>query len=180
MSDVTKLREMVSEYPDTIEDLEDSIDSLSTLVTGLSAERAAIENIVLSALVSASDAYLAQKALDLTGVSCVDISCSVCTSGGYGDSNITEWAIVSGGCGGMHNVVWTDTDVSSSGESADAAQYERQQDFAEAYDHIHASLGVNGTYGIQENINNLITGRSILTNNKDKIEDVLAIYSQYT
>ena len=177
MSDLTKLQEMVAGYPDQIQQMEDSITELTSIAADLQEQREAIENVVLAGLKSDSDAYLVQKAIDLTGVSCVQ-ACSYCTSGSYGVSNLTEWAIVSGGCPpSTHIVVFDSSDVSA---TVDPEQYQRQIDFAESYDHIHKEVDETGTYGIKHTRNNVNTGKGIVQINKAKIETVKEIYEKFT
>lgn len=177
MSDVTKLTEMVDGYPDQIQQMADSIAELTSIAADLQEQREAIENVVLAGLTADSDAYLTQKALDLTGVSCVQ-PCSYCTSGSYGVSNLTEWAIVSGGCPpSTHIVVFDSSDVSP---TVDPEQNQRQIDFADAYDHIWKTVDATGTYGIKGTRDNVNTGKGIVQINKAKIEEVLEIYEKFT
>jgi hypothetical protein len=176
MSDVDKLTEMVNGYDDEIQQLEDSITRLTEVSDDLGEQRAAIENVVLSELVSGSNTYLEQKAI-LVCSGGYPTTCTYCTSGSYGTGNLTEWAIVSGGCPpSSHEVLFKSSDVSP---SVDPDQYQRQLDFDEAYDHIWKTIDTSGTYGIQPNRDNIDTGKSILEINKTKIEDVKAIYEQY-
>jgi len=182
MTDIDKLREMVASYPGLIQDLEEQSDGLQDIITDLSEQQQAIENEVMAPLLVDSDAYLVIKASSLTVSGSCFGSCNVCTSGGYGVSNLTDWAIVSGGCPPMpHNVVWDSSDVLPSGTTRDAAQYWTQVDFATAYGHIHDDVGTTyGTYGIEDNIINVGVGKSITDKNKTKYEEVLSIYDQYT
>jgi len=120
-----------------------------------------------------SDAFLAQKSLDL-GVGSCGGTCSVCTSGGYGVTNLTDWAIVSGGCPpAPHKVVYKNADVT------DTDQITRVSDFAAAYNHIWQELGTDGTYGIKPTRDSVNTGKSIVNKNKDKTEQVQEIYTRY-
>lgn len=180
MSDIDKLREMVASYPDIIQGYEDQITSIDGIVTDIDEQILAIENIVMTPLLSASDGYLVQKAIDL-GVSECGGTCSYCTSGGYGVSNITEWAIVSGGCPpSPHIVVFKSSDVSP---SVDSDQYYRQIDFAEAYGHINDPIDASityGTYGLLANKSNLLVGKSVVEKNLNKIETIFPIYEQFT
>jgi hypothetical protein len=170
MSDIDKLTEMVNGYPKQIQDMEEQIDSLNEIITDLTEQQQAIENEVLAPLTVDSNTYGDAKAVSFGPTH------SFCTSGAYGVSNLTEWAVVDGDCLGIHTVVWTSDDVSP---SVDAEQYYRQVDFAEAYGHIHDEVGENGTYGIADNKSNITTGKNIITTNKDKIETVQAIYEQF-
>lgn len=174
MSDVTKLQEMVAGYPDQIQQLEDSITELTVIADDLQEQREAIENVVLAGLTADSDSWIAQKAIDL-GVGSCGGTCSVCTSGDYGVSNLTEWAIVSGGCPPSTHIV-----VFDSGDVADTEQLQRVSDFAEAYDHIWKALDETGTYGIKATRDNVNTGKSIVEINKTKIEAVLEVYEKFT
>lgn len=190
MSDIEKLQEMVNGYPKTIQDIDTQISFLDTNISDLNDQKNAIENIVFPPLVSGSDGYLTLKATELTGLgACSPVNCVVCTYGGYGVSNLTDWVIVSAGssCPTTGVIVWGPGSTPSGspfpdplGPVEDAEQYQRQVDFEQAYGHINDPVGLNGTYGISANISNLTTGKTILENNKAKYENVLAIYSQYT
>jgi len=176
MSDVDKLREMVAGYPEQIQQMEDSITELTSIAADLQEQREAIENVVLADLTAQSNAYLAQKAIDLGVSSCGGI-CSYCTSGSYGVSNLTEWAIVSGGCPpSIHIVVFDSSDVSP---TVDPDQYQRQLDFPEAYDHIWKTVDETGTYGIKSTRDNVNIGKGIVEINKAKIETVKVIYEKF-
>jgi len=176
MSDVSKLTEMVNGYDEQIQQLDDSITELTSVSNDLADQRAAIENVVMDSLKTDSDSYLTQKAIDL-GIGDCGGTCSVCTSGGYGTTNLTDWAIVSGGCPPSTKInVFTSNSVSV---SVDPDQYQRQLDFVEAYDHIHKEVDATGTYGIQGNKDNIDTGKSILQINKSKIQTVKALYEGF-
>ncbi len=171
-TDLEKLQEMVEGYPQTITDLEDSITNLTEIKTDLNEQRQAIENEVMAPLKTDSDSYLAAKALTFGAMH------TYCTSGSYGTANLTEWAIVSGGCPpSPHNVVFTSSDVSA---IVDPEQYQRQLDFAESYTHINDEVGENGTYGIQDTADNIQQGIDIQTINKNKIEAVKTVYEKFT
>lgn len=175
MSDKEKLRAMVAEYPTTIEDLSRSIDSIDALILDLQEQKEAILDAVMAPIVSASNLFLEQEAADYGP------TYTYCTSGDYGNSNITEWSVIEGTCNGPHRVVLesSDLEIAPSG-SVEALQLKRQSDFEEAYDHIHATVGLGGTYGINDTISNLQTSRGILVINKNKIETILPIYSEHT
>lgn len=183
MSDQEKLQEMVDEIlPAEIENASTSIVGLSAQKVELQDQISAIENIVLSAETSASDGYLTQKALDL-GVAECGGTCFICKGATYGDSNLTDWIIVSGGCPPAPSItVWDSSDVTPSGGTPeDNAQYQRQVDFGEAYGHIHDPLGTTfGTYGLQGLIDGIDVGLGIQYKNKDKLETVLDIYDDFT
>jgi hypothetical protein len=180
MSDIEKLTEMVNIIlPEFIENANTTIIGLSAQKVDLLDQISAIENEILTPMLSASDGYLVQKVLDLEVSECGG-TCSICTSGDYGVSNLTEWAIVSGGCLDSHIVVWDSNNVSPSGSIADQEQYQRQVDFEEAYGHIHDSLGTTfGTYGLQGLIDGIDIGLDIQKKNKAKYEIVLDIYDDF-
>jgi len=182
MGDIEKLGEMVNSYPTTISNIDKQIASLNPVISDLNDQKTAIENLVLAPLKDDSDIYLSQKAIELTGVgACNPVSCTVCTYGGYGVSNLTDWIIVSAGAVCPNPVsVWSPGDLDPLGTVEESEQYQRQLDFAEAYGHITDAIGTNGTYGLNANISNLTTGKTILENNKAKYEHILSLYSQYT
>lgn len=175
MSDLDKLKEMVAGYPKQISDLESQITSIDNLITDVDDQVSAIENEVMAPMLSASNAYIAQKAIALGG--------TPCTSGSYGVSNLTEWAIVNGPCPPIIPESPVIFDSSSVSPSVDPEQYYRQLDFEEAYGHIHDPIDASityGTYGLLANKGNLQTGKSVVQKNKAKIETIFPIYEQFT
>ena len=185
MSDLDKLKEMVAGYPKQISDLESQITSIDNLITDVDDQVSAIENEVMAPMLSASNVYLADKTLELGGI--------LCTYGSYGVSNLTEWAIIAlpGPCPVSWPpppvpptvILWDSSSVTPSGTPEEVEQYYRQQDFPEAYGHIHDPIDASityGTYGLLANKGNLQTGKSVVQKNKAKIETIFPIYEQFT
>lgn len=182
MSDATKLQEMVDAYPDQIQQAEDSITELTAIAADLQEQREAIENVVLAPATTDSDAYLAAKLIELGGDNIVK-------GASYGVSDITNWKIqktttVPNPTPPPLNITTTTTllqgsDLDGTGSQADIDQYQRQNDFAEGYDHIWKDVDETGTYGIKGTRDNVNTGKGIVEINKAKIEDVLEVYQRY-
>lgn len=163
------LSEMVSAYNERVSNLTLGLTSVSASISDLQDQKDEAEN-TLSVITSASDEWGEAKA-DSYG-----LIYSWCTSGDYGISNLTEWAVVSGSCSGSHVVVYTWSDVTSATEYD---QWRRKLDFDEIYDHIHDSVDLNGTYGLSANITNLQTAQDVLQADKNKYEKLVDVYGRY-
>lgn len=182
MSDSDKLQEMVDEYPQRISDLEQSVTELQAIADDLQEQREAIENVVMTPATADSDAYIEAKKIEIGGDTIVK-------GGTYGVSDIVDWEIqqttsIPNPSPPPPTIPSTVTllrgsDLDGTGSQADQDQYQRQNDFAEAYDHIHKELDTSGTYGIKDTRSNVITGRDVQEANKNKIEDVLDVYQRY-
>jgi len=165
----TTLSEMISAYEQKVTDLTVGLTSISASIVDLQDQVSAAEN-TLSDITSATDAWGAAKASTLSSMY------TFCSSGSYGVSNLTEWAIVSGGCTPPHFIMYTWTDVTCAGEPD---QWFRKLDFDSIYDHINDSVDVSGTYGLEANITNLQTAESVLEADKDKYEELIQTYGRY-
>ena len=175
---------MVDGYPEQIQNQEDSITELTAIAADLQEQREAIENVVLAPNVPLSDAYVEAKRIELLG----DFTTFGVT---YGVSDISDWSIWQNGIPipnptpppltlpGVPILLFTGAMLDGTGSAADIAQWNRQNDYAAAYNHIHQDLGTDGTYGIAPTRDSVNTGKSIVTKNKDKIEQVDEIYTRY-
>ena len=172
MSDYDVFQEIVDVLPDTISNLNSGIIELNTSIDGLTDEKAAVE-WSMSVMTTGSDWYLDYRAGVYGG--------TVITSGAYGVENVTEWAIVDVGKppGGIHYVIFSDTDVTSGSPSYMTQQYNRQIGFTEAHDHIHRTNDLAyGTYGIDARKSGLNTGMGLMELNRDKYATVLKVYDR--
>lgn len=163
------LSEMVSAYELKITNLTIGLVSVSASILDLQEQKGEADDTI-SEIVSDTNEWGTAKAA-VSGA-----AYSWCTSGSYGVSNLTEWAVVSGACSAAHIITYTWSDVTSSGEPE---QWTRKLDFDEIYDHINDSVDVNGTYGLEANIVNLQTAESVLEADKDKYEDLVETYERY-
>ena len=175
----SNLRDLVSDLPGVIENLQTSITNIDGVLTILGQQKNAVENDVMGIMTSASDDWGAWKANDLNP------TYSFVTSGSYGTTNITEWAIVDPvqPSQGVNYVIYTSAMVTSAGPAADsseARQYDRQIEFVNAYEHVNDAVGISpGTYGIDEKISALTDGKTLAQNNEAKYTEVLKIYDKY-
>ena len=172
MSDFDVFQEIVDVLPDTISNLNTGLIELNTSIDGLTDEKSAIE-WSMSLMTTGSDWYLDY----LVGI----YGGTVVTSGSYGTTNVTEWAIVDTGAppGGVNYVIFSDTDVTSGSPSYMTQQYNRQIGFPEAYDHIHRTNDLAyGTYGIDARKDGLDTGKDLMILNRDKYATVLKVYDR--
>ncbi len=168
---MTTLSEMVSAYEQKVIDLTTGLTSIAESIVDLEGQVSAAEN-TLSEIRSDTDTWGTAKAATSGAMF------TFCTSGSYGISNLTQWAIVSGGtgCTPPHNIMYTVSDVTSADEYD---QWLRRLDFDEIYDHINDSVDVNGTYGLEANVANLETAESVLEADKEKYEDMVETYERY-
>lgn len=172
MSNYETLQDMIDVLPTIITNLDSGIANLTTSITGLTDEQNAIE-WSMSLMTTAASAWMDIKANDL------DPTYNVETSGSWSVSNLTEWAITDPAAGLDNSVVYSDTDVTSAAPSgAETKQYNRQTGFVNAYDHIHKSAGLDGTYGISAKKASLTTGKTLQQTNRTKYKQVLQIYDR--
>ena len=171
MGDYDVFQEIVDALPDTFSNLTTGTYELNTSINGLTDEQSAIE-WAMSVMTTGSDWYLDYRAGIFGG--------TVVTSGAYGVSNVTEWAIVdtSKPEGSVNYVIYSDTDVISGSPSYTTKQYNRQIGFAEAYDHIHKVNSLTGTYGIDARKTGLTTGLGLMEANRDKYQAVFRVYDR--
>ena len=174
----TTFNTMVSEIPSAVANINYSINKIDEQITALQLEIDDILNFAAAPLSASSDIYLTTKSAELSAS--LGGIVTVCTSGGYGTTNLTDWAIVSGGvCSGP--VVWSDSSLSIASSGSDLEQYNRQLEFDEISDHLYRDFDESpiATYGIQQNYDSLQTGKNILTRDKDKLETMYDIYVDY-
>jgi len=188
--------DMVSEIPSAVANIEFSITKIDEQILELNTQITDIKTNVLSVMSSGSSAYLISKTAALTISE--GITMSLCTSGGYGLQtdylhNITDWSITSaaGGpaCDGI--VYFTSSMLTSASSGTDLIQYNRQVGYDQTIDHIYREfnhLNPNPppddletvTYGIQANIDGLQQGKDILEKDRDKLNEIYSVYSNYT
>jgi hypothetical protein len=178
----SNLRDLVSDLPGVIENLQKSIDSITNTLLALSGQRSAVSNDVMGVMTSASDDWTTWKASDMG-------TYQVSSWGSYGTSNLTEWWIYDPASRPYNNatnplyVVYQSSDVTSAGpaeDNSEARQYDRQIEFPLSLDHIDDTFGISpGTYGIDEKIDALQDGKTLAENNEAKYTEVLKIYDKY-
>lgn len=166
---MTTLSEMVSAYEQKIVDLTTGLTSIAESIVDLEGQVTEAES-TLSEITSATNVWGIAKAASFSGTH------AWCTSGSYGVSNLTEWAVVSGACVAPSATIYTWTDITSATEYD---QWLRKLDFDEIYDHVNDSVDVNGTYGLEANITNLETAEDVLNADKAKYEDLVETYERY-
>lgn len=173
----SNLRDLVSDLPGVIEKLQTSISNIDDALTTLGEQKDAVEDDVMGIMTSASDEWGAWKA------NALNPTYTFVTSGSYGTTNITQWAITNPAVTKNQSVVYTSAMVTSAGPAADnteARQYDRQIEFVNSYEHVNDAVGVSpGTYGIDEKISALTDGKTLAQNNEAKYTEVLKIYDKY-
>ena len=187
--------EMVSGISDNIDNLTFQIGKIDDQMTDLQLQITDIKTEVLSAAVTASNAYLEYKSLELSAA--YGVPMSVCTSGSYGkmiyiDDNITDWGITSGGVPCSGPLFFTPSMLAPSSTGADLDQYNRQVNYLVVLDHLYRDFQEPNpdyppgdeylpvaTYGIQANYEGLQTGKEILERDKSKYEVLKVIYEGY-
>ena len=155
MTQVT-FNNMVSEIPSAVANIEEQIVQIEAQIEALGTQYNDIKEFTLTRMVSASDAYLDNKASDLT-ISEGEIM-TVCTSGSYGlmtqwvsgagvpippsaSDNITNWFITSGGgnpCTANNPIFWDPSYINELGPTqADIDQYNRQINYDKTLEHLY-------------------------------------------
>ena len=156
----------IEKYEKKIITLTTSINMLQEKLNKLNGEKDEINNYVLS-LKNKIDGYLQELANDLKD------TCTVCTSGDYGNGNLYEWSIVD-----FDVTVYEYTDINDpvSGGLKDNIQKVASK-YAAVYDHLKHEINANGTYGIESNIINITTALNIQQTDKIRLENIINIYS---
>jgi len=167
----SKLDELIESLPDTITQLETSIEKIDDQIDFLTNDQTGVTES-MSMMTTAALAWMGAKATALNP------TYSVVTSGTWGVDNLTDWCIVDPGeaPGTPLYKIYSWGEVTSAG--ADIPQYRRQDDFPEAYDHINHDLGTDGTYGIADKISKLGTAKTLQQTNKTKYEGFLKAYTR--
>ncbi len=166
-SDQTFLNDLIGDLPNTISQLDTAIENIDDQITFLQDDQTGA-NHIMSMMTTAATVWMDVKATELHPAA------NVATSGSWGISNLTEWAIVTAG-----KPIYTDTDVTSGAPSAGETQhYNRQIDFPLAYDHINHSLGTDGTYGLSDKATNLGTARTLQVSNREAFSAILKAYDR--
>lgn len=172
MSDYEVLQDMIDVLPDTISNLDSGIANLTASIDGLTDEQNAVE-WSMSLMTTAASAWMNVKRDEFHPTYNVE------TSGAWSIANLTEWAIVSGDGTGDSRVIYTDVDVTSGAPSATTTQqYNRQTGFSAAYNHIHKTANLTGTYGILAKRSSLTTGKTLQETNRTKYRQVLKVYDR--
>jgi hypothetical protein len=70
-------------------------------------------------------------------------------------------------------------EYNGTGWDSDSDIEQRIDEFDFTYDHLTKSLGINGTYGINESIVQLQNAKTLLTTNKDKYEESIIKYDRF-
>ncbi len=172
------LKQIVTNLPDTIQNLNISIDGLTDTIADLGSQQAALEIEVMGPMTSASNDWgIALQAGSYPSYTRI-------TSGTYGVDNITDWGIVNTAVPKSNPGYnqFKSNAVTSAGPAEDndeAAQYNRQQQFPEVYTHIHDSLSSTKSYGIEDRATKLGTALTLQTGNEAKMTTVLKIYAKY-
>lgn len=166
------LQDLIDTLPDTISQLDTSIESINEQIDFLTDDSLGV-SAVMSMMTTAASGWMDDKAFDLNP------SYQVITSGSWGINNLIEWAIVDPALGLDSYIVYTDVDVTSGAPSAtETQQFNRQLDFPEAYDHLNHDLGIDGTYGIYDKIDKLNISLGLQTINRDKYKTFLKAYDR--
>lgn len=167
-SNQTLLDNLIEDIPEVITQLDAAIEKIEDQISFLQDDQTGVEH-VMSMMTTAASAWMDIKAAELDA-----ISASAVTSGSWGISNLTDWAIV---CAGTPIYGWGQV-TSGAPSAAETQQYNRQIDFPLAYDHIYHSLGTDGTYGLDAKISNLQTGKSLQESNRSAFKGFLKAYDR--
>jgi hypothetical protein len=182
--DLSFLEDLISDYQVQIGNLDTQLISLDDLITNLQAQRVAIEDCVLQPLLDESDIFLQDKKAEFESLFPDDII-SVVKGSNYGpvtnESNLSDWIITRTYEVSASTFVETLLDGSSlTGSDPDIVeQITRQADYLVGNGHIHDDVGLSGTYGIIGQISNINQGKSILQNNKNKLQSAVSTYSKF-
>jgi len=167
----------IEKYEKKVITLTTSINALQEELDELNNEKDEIDNYVLS-LKNEMDEHLQDLADDLTNDGYCQGTCTICTSGDYGNGNLYEWAIVYGISCSTDVAVYEYTNITSpiSDSLKDNIQKIASK-YAAVYDHLKHKINTNGTYGIESNIINITIALNIQQTDKTRLENLINIYS---
>jgi hypothetical protein len=169
-ADFDKLNDLIEDLPDTIAQLDVSLDKIGDQIEFLGEDQAGVEH-VMSMMTTAASGWMYIKADEL-GFN----KASVITSGSWGVDNLIEWAILSAGPG-TKVFSWGEV-VSGAPAEIETQHYNRQLDFPEAYLHLNQDLGLDGTYGILDKIVKLEVAETLQALNRTKFTRFLKAYER--
>lgn len=177
------IQDLVDTLPDTISQLETSRENIDEQIGFLTDDWYGV-SAVMSVMATAGFEWITGIADELTSETGSAHSPSAGRS--YGITNITDWIVYNMEWVGPQNpdnrfyVPYSDADVTSGAPSAaETMQYNRQTiDFPNAYDNIYHSNGLDGTYGILNQISNLNRSKDLQTINQVAYEGFFKAYER--
>jgi len=174
-----KLTSMIKETPEISAALENSIASVQTEITDLTQQKSAVTSICNTTEADARDllenTILIDKGGDYVAYGSTFGSIQFSPAG-----NLTDWAIIKliiPPLPAPPIPVPTPIYTYTPGDYPDLDQW--TEDFTFSSDYITRPLTEGATYGLTPNIDTLGAGKDILENNKDKVDDSVAVFSRY-
>lgn len=182
MSAADKLREMINDAPDQVENLDGSIDQINNLIEDYNEEIDTIKDGLCTPAENNLTNYLENtKLAEIQGL--------------YGDPFNTPFTVEYGSHYGTANIDYltggiTDFKIAdSSGNTmysyegvnwdGDTTITKLVEDFAFGNDYLTRPLTTGASYGLIPNKNNMSTAKSLLESNKVKINESIDVFEDY-
>ncbi len=161
----TKLREMINNCDQQVEDIDNSINQINSQLSELNEQYDAIRQM-LDDITSDTTSYLEDiKIFEVNGS-------SITYDSDFGDSTVSSFHILDSTSNPIYEFEGIGWDDDTSIQT-----WIIQFDFS--YDYLVHSLGITGTYGINDRINQLENAKDLLTLNKSKIENSKTVFEDY-
>lgn len=163
-----KLREMIEDVDSQLENIDDSTAQIFIQIEDLENKRDSIQNGMLNEIMIDTSSYLEiNKVPDFGG-----IGGYITFGSNFGNTNITDWIIydVLDTPVYVYNGVGWDDDIN-------IINWINQWNFG--YDYIHHEFGITGTYGLQDQIDQLYNALDLLITNRNKYENSKTEFEEF-
>jgi len=161
------LNAMVNAAPGQVDTLDSNIATINDQADGLQEEATAIREGVMDVDSSSLIIYLVNVKIPTSFP-----GSTLVLGPDYNVINITDWALVDSTALPVYEYLGV-------GWDGDASIIEWINDWAFGYDYLTRALTSGATYGLNPQIAVLNDASSILTNNRDKIDDVIHLFHVY-
>jgi hypothetical protein len=181
-ANTNKLTSMIKAAPDTVSGLSSSIGSITDQITELTSQKNAIQKGVCDLAKTEMLQYINDNVLPLYPGGYLVYGAGFGTIG-YGTGNISAWSV-------YVNVVTPNPIPPPATITTPTLAYPYTEgdypeidqwvsDYSFGNDYLTRPLDSGATYGIIPNISIMNTGKSILQNNSDKVNDSIDVFSRY-
>ena len=164
------LNAMVNAAPGQVDGLDNNLTNINAQISALQEQADAISTGILDVDATGLMVYL--ETIKLPEFQLIDPLASVYMGPNYNLINLTDWAILDSTANPLYEYLGVGWD-----DSTAIIQYITDWNFG--YDYLTRELTSGATYGLLPQIATLGSAISILTNNRDKIEDSIDVFGRY-
>jgi len=170
-----KLTEMFDNSRLQCEAIDDSTAQIEAQIEELESQRDAIQEALFDGIAFDMSSYLELKMIDLGGT-------YILYGSDFGVMNVTDWEIHKVEANPDPPPDTIDTVIyvyEGVGWDNDQTIIDLETDFQFGYDYIHHENGLTGTYGLQDQIDQLYSALDLLGANKDKYGDSRNVFQNH-